>query len=373
MKCSKMYIYKPPNSKKSTFSFLAIILVISFVVFLIGKELVQIGFVVFFFLFYPSYIPSFGSIVSSFLSPSYQLSYIFIPFLITVPLMVFVGLLAYIIDLGSIGARLMTWFYIRIASGKIGSLLSLTMVFDFSGDWLVEQKGRNEIDLTNWRKMFIELFIDRAVDVFILPALLGIFLLVLLAKVITINPDLLYYGNLSTVDFSGIGVAIVVIFLMCFYIPSMWILKDGDIKKINYNKHGDIDYVRYISTSYKQGISAFISISAILGFGKFAQDAIVATEQQYSLHGISMPSTITNTALFYLASYLYAFGFFLVLASWLIPGLSLVMIRYMRHHEQYTVQIREKVVKKGICREGTLTESFLEKKQDQTDYVQINK
>ena len=368
-----MYVYKPPKSKRSIFAFIGIILIISFIVFILGKELTQIGFILFAVLFYPEYLTSLGDILANFLSPSFQFNYVFIPYLITLPLMLVAGILAYIIDLGNIGARVMTWFYIRLASGRIGSLMSLTMVFDFSGDWLVEQKGREEIDLTNWRKMFSELFKERAVDVFVLPALIAIFLLVILAKFININPDLLYYGNLSTVDFSGIIVAIVVIFLVCFYIPSMWILKDGDIKKVNYNKNGDIDYVRHISTSYKQGYSAFIGLSAILGFGKFAQDAIIATEQQYSSEHIFLSQTITNTALIYLASYIYAFGFFLVMVSWLIPGVTLTLIRYIRNHGKNTVQIRKKVVEEGICSEGTLTESLLEKKQDLTDYIEVNK
>jgi hypothetical protein len=350
-----------------------IVILLSLVLFVVGRILTETVFLIIIVVFNPSEINFFFYYLSGILSLNFWITFAIRPYILALFIITTAGIIAYVSNLAAVGAKLMTWLYIKLASGRIGSLLSLTLIFDFAGDWMVEQKTREEINLKDWRGMFSELVKERAVDVIAFPALVSIFILVIVSKIVDLNPNNLIFNEIPAIDFAAISVGFFVVLLLCFYIPSMWILADGEIKKINFGKTGDVDYVFHVASSYKQGLATFIGFSGFVGFGKLAVQALVKTEQSLQSEGLgtNVTASTADTILIYLATYVYALGFFLIMASWLLPGISLAMLRYMKSHGKYVAQTREKVVIKGICREGTLTPALNEYKTETTDYVEI--
>jgi hypothetical protein len=341
------YFYKPPKNIRSYLTFFFFVYLTSFVLYFIGK-IVADFIIVGFFLADADKVLKF--VINEYQTSQYWIEVLF-PFLLCIPIILIAGIIAYIFNLATIGARLMTGIYIRIASGKIGNLIGLIPLFDFGGDWVVETKAKEEINLSTGRGMYKELVAERGGDIVIFSALLGSFLLVILEKIslISLDPSVFHKVlsvNLNEGDFFAIITGFISIFLLCLYIPSMWILKDGEVKKIIFDEENDIKNVTNVATTYRQGFSLFIGFSGLIGIGNIAVEWVKA----------HIPNAVSNSSILeYIAVYAYAISFFLIMASIILPGICLTMIRYMKKHEEFILSTRQNLIKNNVAKSGTIS------------------
>ena len=276
---------------------------------------------------------------------------VFFPFFVSVPVIFLGGMITYFLNLATICARFMTKIYIRLASGRIGNFLDLIPLFDFGGTWVVETNAKEEINFSTGRGMYKEFILERGSDVLFFSSLVGALLLVILQKLnfvdLTVNVSNYYFKNLiTTADFFTIITAFITLFILCLYIPSMWIFRDGEIKKIVFASGKDVKTATNISNTYREALGVFIGFGGIIGIGDIAINSVISP----------LPNALANksTIFYYLAIYSYSLSFFIVMASILLPGICITMLRYMTKHEQFVLDTRQKLIKSGTGKSGSI-------------------
>ena len=349
---SMSFFYKPPKNKRSYLSFFIFVYILSFILYFIGHFINDFIIVIFIM---PTFNQAFDFIVNKELtSSSYWIQFMF-PIALSIPIGLLAGLITYFLKLANFGAKFMTKIYIRIASGRVGRIIGLIPLFGFGGEWVVETKAKEEIDLSTGRGMFKELVAERGGDVLVFSSLLGSFLLVVLHKLafVDLSPTTFYfpYKNVYLIngaDLFAIFTAFITIFVLCFYIPSMWIFKDAEVKKIVFDKNdSDIKDVTNVAITYRQGLGTFIGFSGLIGIGS------IAIDWASKIPGGNVTIT-SSTILTYIAIYSYALAFFLEIAAFILPGICLTMIRYMRKHEEFILSTRQSLIKTGTGKSGSI-------------------
>ena len=354
-----VYRYYPPASSSPYALFFVRVFLLSLVLNFLGRFITEAVIIFIVVLVDPSQASFLGEYFQDLLGLGYLLDFFIIPFAIALTLSLLAGGIAFVLNLAAIASKLTTGLYIRFARGRLGSLVSKTGLFDFHGTWICEQKTNVDIDLRTGGAMFKELIGRRKSDVLIFPAIMVTFIMVLITKITGFSEDIE-----QTLEIIAALVICVIILLLCFYIPSMWILQDAEIKKVNIGKTGDVDNVVHIASSYRSGVTAIFGFSALVGFGDIAVKAFVALSQNVTGQQIVMINPLAS----YLVTYIYVIGFLLMMASWVLPGMALAMIRYMSSHGKAIAQLRDHVVKKKICQEGTLIPELSETTDATTSY-----
>lgn len=339
------YFYKKPKNIFSYVTFFIYVYITSFILFVIGRLITEVIIVGLFL----GDVTKILNFFSSNLTQEYLIDF-FLPFILGIPIIIIGGVIANVLNLGSLGAKMMTGIYIRLASGKIGNFIGLIPLFDFGGTWIVETKAKDEVNLSTGRGMYKELVLERGNDVLFFSSLVAAFLLILLGRLgfVSLSPANFLFNNLiNEADFYAIIAGFITIFVLCLYFPSMWIFRDGEIKKIAIDEEGDVKSVKNVSNTYRQGLSLFIGFSSLIGIGNVALNWIDLQVMENNIS--SIPVFIK-----YVGVYVYAIGFFLILASIMIPGISLATIRYMKHHEENILKTRHSLLKRGTGKSGSI-------------------
>lgn len=354
-----VYRYYPPASKSPYLQFFIRVFLLSLVLNFLGRFITEAVIIFIFILVDPSEASFLSEYINNVFTLEYLLDFFIMPFVIALILSVLAGAIAFIVNLASIGSKITSGLYIRFAKSRFGSLLSRAGIFDFTGVWICEQKISQDIDLRTGKSMFKELIGKRKVDVLFFPAILVTFILVIITKVTGFSDE-----TEQALEIIAALIIFFTILVLCFYIPSMWIIQDAEIKKVDIGKTGDINNVVHIASSYRSGVTLIFGFSALVGFGDIAVKAFV----NLAKNTLQRQDVSINTLASYVVTYLYAIGFLLMMASWVLPGVALAMIRYMNNHGKNIAQMRENVVKKGICQDGTLSQEFSGSSESKTTY-----
>ncbi|MHA1331846.1 MAG: hypothetical protein ACTSR2_12295 [Candidatus Hodarchaeales archaeon] len=161
------------------------------------------------------------------------------------------------------GGRHWTYLILRGLNGKLGSLLNYIPLFDFSGEFYIEERFVNIIDLSSVRSTLKELYRQRWYDTLFFPAALAAILTIVFVQNFP-GEDKLLALVLSPL------LSPIVLILLLIYFPMIWSFNEGGFKRIEISPQGDIIAVKPLGKILRDGIGIIVGFSGIISLGALA-------------------------------------------------------------------------------------------------------
>jgi hypothetical protein len=251
------------------------------------------------------------------------------------------------------GGKHWTYFLLKRLNGKLGRLISFMPIFDFDGEFYVEERFVNIIDFSSIRTSLIELYKQRWYDILIFPTAL--------ASILTILFVQNYPGEdkIQALAFSPLFSPIVLILLLVYF-PAIWAYNEGGFKRIKISPQGDIVAVKPLGKIMRDGLGIIIGFSGILSLGALAAQVtrsftpIPTTTGQIQVAGF--PIDLFGLLLLLL----WTFGLFFLLLGSVIVGASLLAINNLLTTHLGTIEfLRRKSAEDGVINNwGSVSSQF---------------
>lgn len=254
-----------------------------------------------------------------------------------------------------LGGNSTKWTYIllRLLRGRFGKLVSKIPLFDFGGDWYIEEGFVNDINLSTTRSTFSELFSERWYDLLVFPPLLASIIINLLLLRIP-------FEDKAAALFSAPFVSPIVLFLLILYYPVIWSFNEAGFKKIQLGPQGDIISVKPIGNIIRDGLGIIIGFSGIISVSSFGVDVVRSYAYDQTARGNVVFAGISFDWFGLLLLILMAVGIFLILLSSSIVGASLIGLQYLQNNHVNNIKhLRQRSSeKKLISNFGSLNYQF---------------
>ncbi|MFW9994055.1 MAG: hypothetical protein ACFFD4_18570 [Candidatus Odinarchaeota archaeon] len=253
-------------------------------------------------------------------------------------------------------AKVWTFFVIKRLRGKVGRLLTnIPGLFDFGGDWYLEEAFVNVIDLSRLRPTVRELLRERGYDVLIFPTALTS---TLLAILMTLIPSELR----AKVLFLLPALAPVGLLVLILYYSLVWGTDEGGFRKFDISPQGDITTVQSLGSIIRDGLGIIVSFSGILSLASIAVDVTrgISDTQETATGTVKIAGNISFDLFGIILLVFWTVGLFLVLMASLSVGTAIIALSYLQNtHLEVIKKIREKSEEGGfVSNFGSMHQQF---------------
>jgi hypothetical protein len=239
-----------------------------------------------------------------------------------------------------------TFFLLKRLNGKFGKLLSYLPIFNFDGDFYVEERFVDVIDLSSVRSALKELYIQRWYDILIFPTAL--------ASILTIFFVQYFPGEKrEALALSPL--------LLVIYFPLVWAFNEGGFKLLETSPQGDINAIKPLGKIMRDGLGVIVGFSGFLSLGVLGVEVGSSTTfmQQPTTTGQIQVAGFTLDLFGLLLLVLWTLGLFFLLLGSIIVGASLLAINNLETSLLPTIKhLREKSAKGLISNWGSVTHQF---------------
>jgi hypothetical protein len=251
------------------------------------------------------------------------------------------------------GGKRFSYTILKALNGKLGKIISFIPLFDFEGDFFVDERLVNVVDLSKVRSTFSELYRQRWYDILVFPTSL--------ASILTIIFVQNYPGEdkMVALALSPLLTPIVLI-LSLLYFPAIWAFNEGGFKRMQISPQGDIIAVKPLGKILRDGLGIVIGISGILSLGALAMEVTVSVARQSTTTGQLQVAGFSLDIFSLLLLVLWTLGLFFVLLGSGIVGVSILAVNYLQSSHLDTIEyLRSKSEKDGVVSNwGSVTYQF---------------
>ncbi|MHA1973599.1 MAG: hypothetical protein ACTSW1_11430 [Candidatus Hodarchaeales archaeon] len=264
------------------------------------------------------------------------------------------------------GGKRWTYLILRGLNGKLGWLLSWIPLFDFGGEFYVEERFVNIIDLSSVRSTLKELYKQRWYDTLFFPAALAAILTIVFVQNFP-GEDKLLALVLSPL------LSPIVLILLLIYFPMIWSFNEGGFKRMEISPQGDIIAVKPLGKILRDGIGIIVGFSGIISLGALAVEITQSVASQPVSTGEIHVAGFTLDLFGILLLIFWTLGLFLILLGSIIVGASLLAVNYLQaSHLRNIENLRTKSEKESLITNwGSVTYQFTPKAKE-TIYMKDN-
>ena len=259
-----------------------------------------------------------------------------------------------------------TYLILRSLNGKLGKIVGMIPIFDFNGEFFVEERFIDVIDLSSSWSTFRELFRQRWYDMIFFPTSMAAILTILFVQNSKID-------KLTALVLSPLLSPIVLVFLL-LYFPTIWAYNEGGFKRMEISPQGDIIAIKPLGKILREGIGIIVGFSGILSLGALATEITQSVAGQPTTTGQINVAGFTLDLFGLLLLILWTIGLFLVLLGSIIVGASILAVNYLQTaHLKNIEYLRQRSDKdKLITNWGSVTYQFTPMAKE-TIYVKDDK
>ncbi len=263
------------------------------------------------------------------------------------------------------GGKYITYLILKALNGKIGKILNFVPIFDFNGDFYVEERFVNVIDFSGFRSSFIELFKQRWYDILVFPTALASILTIIFVQNFTqLNPIFSIFnihidGKMEALALSPLLTPIILIVVL-FYFPLIWAFNEGGFKRLQISPQGDVIAVKPLGKILRDGLGIIIGFSGILSLGALAMEVNSDLARKSTSTGQIQVAGFTLDYFGLSLLVLWTLGLFLILLGSIIVGASVLAVNYLQKDHLNTIEyLRSKSEKHSIITNwGSVTHQF---------------
>jgi hypothetical protein len=251
------------------------------------------------------------------------------------------------------GGKYWTFFLLKRLNGKFGKLLSFLPIFNFDGDFYVEERFVDIIDLSSIRSTLKELYMQRWYDILIFPTALAAILTIFFVQYFPGEKE-------EALTFSPLLSPIVLI-LLIIYFPLVWAFNEGGFKLLETSSQGDINAIKPLGKIMRDGLGVIVGFSGFLSLGVLGVDVGTSGDllQQPTTTGQVQVAGFTLDLFGLLLLALWTLGLFFLLLGSIIVGASLLAINNLETSLLPTIKhLRQKSAKGLISNWGSVSGNF---------------
>jgi hypothetical protein len=251
------------------------------------------------------------------------------------------------------GGKYTTFLILKALHGKLGKILSYIPVFDFIGDYFVDERLVDVIDFSGIRPTLSELYRQRWYDILVFPTAL--------ASIITIFFVQYYPGEdkMEALVLSPLLTPIVLVLILIYY-PLIFAFNEGGFKRMQISPQGDIVAVKPLGNILRDGLGIVIGFSGILSLGALAYEINTSTARQITTTGQVQVAGFSLDIFSILLLILWTLGLFFILLGATFVGASILAVNYLQSSHLGTIEyLRTKSEEKGVVTNwGSVTYQF---------------
>ncbi len=252
-----------------------------------------------------------------------------------------------------IGGKYWTYFILKRLTGKLGRLLSFIPLFDFDGEFYVEERFVDEINLASLRSSFGELYKERWYDILIFPSALAAIFTILFVQFSPLD-------KLTALALSPLMSPFALILVVAYY-PLVWGYNEGGFKRMEIGPQGDIIAIKPLGKILRDGLGIIIGFSGFVSLGTLGVEVGSSTDliAETSTAQINVAG-FTFDILGIAQLVLWTVGLFFVLLGSIIVGASLLALNNLETTLLPAIKyMREKSAKSNLITNwGTLESQF---------------
>lgn len=254
----------------------------------------------------------------------------------------------------ALGGKYLTYLILRALNGKFGRILNIIPIFDFNGDFYVEERFVDVIDFSKVRSTFVELYKQRWYDILVFPtALASIVTIFFVQNHEAFNPifsilKLSIDNKMEALALSPLLTPII-LFIILLYYPMIWAFNEGGFKRLQISPQGDIIAVKPLGKILRDGLGILIGFSGILSLGALAVEVTESLAQQPTSTGQIQVAGFTLDLFGLVLLLLWTLGLFFILLGSIVVGASVLAVSYLHSAHLETIEyLRLKSEKKGV-------------------------
>ncbi|MFX1538444.1 MAG: hypothetical protein ACFFDI_29990, partial [Promethearchaeota archaeon] len=240
------------------------------------------------------------------------------------------------------GGKHLTFFILRALHGKLGKFLSYIPIFDFIGDFFVDERLIDVIDFSGIKPTISELYKQRWYDILVFPTALASILTIFFVQ---------YYPGEDKTDalvLSPLLTPIVLILILIYY-PLIFAFNEGGFKRMQLSPQGDIVAVKPLGNILRDGLGIVIGFSGILSLGALAYEINTSTARQATTTGQLQVAGFSFDVFSILLLVLWTLGLFFILLGSSFVGASILAVNYLQTSHLDTIEyLRTKSEEKGV-------------------------
>ncbi|NHJ01488.1 MAG: hypothetical protein EAX86_05065 [Candidatus Heimdallarchaeota archaeon] len=240
------------------------------------------------------------------------------------------------------GGQRWTFYLLKSLNGKLGKLVRFIPFFDFNGEFFVEERFVDIIDLSTVRSTFRELFKQRWYDMIFFPTAL--------ASILTIFFVQNYPGEdkIEALALSPL-ISPIVLILLLVYFPAIWAYNEGGFKRLEISPQGDIIAVKPLGKILRDGLGIVVGFSGIISLGALAVEVTQAIAKYPKSTGQIEVAGFTFDIFGLILLGFWTIGLFLLLLGSIIVGSSLLAANYLQSAHLETIEnIRKRSEKEDL-------------------------
>lgn len=240
------------------------------------------------------------------------------------------------------GGRYLTFLILKALHGKLGKFLSYIPIFDFIGDFFVDERLVNVINFSGVRPTLSELYKQRWYDILLFPTAL--------ASILTIFFVQYYPGEdkMEALVLSPLLTPIVLVLILIYY-PMIWAFNESGAKHMKISPQGDIIAIKPLGTILRDGLGIVIGFSGILSLGALAYEINTSAARQATTTGQIQVAGFSLDVFSILLLILWTLGLFFILLGSTIVGTSILAVNYLQSSHLDTIEyLRTKSEEQGV-------------------------
>ncbi|MHA2202749.1 MAG: hypothetical protein ACW991_03590, partial [Candidatus Hodarchaeales archaeon] len=251
------------------------------------------------------------------------------------------------------GGKYTTFLILKALHGKLGKILSYVPIFDFIGDFFVDERLVDVIDFSGVRPTLSELYRQRWYDILVFPTAL--------ASILTIFFVQYYPGEdkMTALVLSPLLTPIVLVLILIYY-PLIFAFNEGGFKRMQISPQGDIIAVKPLGNILRDGLGIVIGFSGILSLGALAYEINTSAARQATTTGQIQVAGFSLDVFSILLLILWTLGLFFILLGSSFVGASILAVNYLQSSHLDTIEyLRTKSEEKGVVTNwGSVTYQF---------------
>ncbi|MHA2073908.1 MAG: hypothetical protein ACXACU_09525 [Candidatus Hodarchaeales archaeon] len=240
------------------------------------------------------------------------------------------------------GGKFWTYRLLKALNGRLGRIVTKIPFFDFDGDFFIEERFVDIIDLSTVRSSLSELYKQRWYDILFFPTALASILTVIFVQNFP-GGDKIVALTLSPL------LSPIVLLILLIYYPIIWTYNEAGVKRMKISPQGDIVAVKPLGKILRDGLGIIIGFSGILSLGALAVEITQGIALIPSSTGQIEVAGFTFDVFGLLVLAFWTIGLFFLLLGSIIVGASLLAINHLLSSHLGTIKnLRTKAEKEGI-------------------------
>ncbi|MHA2327692.1 MAG: hypothetical protein ACXACR_04160, partial [Candidatus Hodarchaeales archaeon] len=238
--------------------------------------------------------------------------------------------------------KYLTYYILKALNGKLGTILSIIPIFDFNGEFYVEEKFVDDVNLSGVRSTLTELYKQRWYDILVFPTAL--------VAIVTIFFVQNYPGEDEMAALMAAPILTpLALILVIIYFPLIWAYNEGGIKRFVISPQGDIVAVRPLGKILRDGVGLVVGLSGFLSLGFLALEVTDSFRPESSTAGQIQVAGFTLDIFSLLLLIFWTLGLFFLLLGSIIVGSSVLAVSYLQtNHFDNIEYLRAKSEKDGV-------------------------